>query len=241
MAIDGFFSLVRQERTINQFGNINFQFTQGIGDAVVLFKYHILKKDSPQDLYTSWQVGLGPKIPLGSSDKTNDIGITLNADLQPGSGAWDGVFWSNFARQSSMRPTLMFAATTTYSFKGNNNDYLGSQVYGFGDEFQLIAGFSDRFVLGKMIIDPSLSLRYRLAMEDKNNGIILANTGGQWIFVVPRLTYVIRENMTWHINTELPIYAKITGTQLSPTYRFNTGIYYKFSKNKTENIPIIQF
>ena len=77
--------------------------------------------------------------------------------------------------------------------------------------------------------DVSLSGRYRWAGADIIDGNILSNTGGQWFFVVPRISWLVKD-MKWHINTELPIYADIVGTQLSPTFRINTGFYYLLKK-----------
>ena len=93
-SIDLFLSYVRQERHIFTFQGTNSTVTNGIGDGVLLFKYNFL----PDNLKTTAMVGIGPKIPFGATDKTSDSGIALPADLQPGSGAWDAVFWGTFSQ-----------------------------------------------------------------------------------------------------------------------------------------------
>ncbi|MCH8332079.1 MAG: hypothetical protein IH946_12030, partial [Bacteroidetes bacterium] len=89
-------SAVRQERTINVFGTQNLTVGQGLGDAVILIKYNLLEPENRSG--REIVIGAGPKIPLGASDLTNDIGIILPADLQAGSGSLDGILWGSFSQ-----------------------------------------------------------------------------------------------------------------------------------------------
>ena len=163
-AVDVLFSYVRQERRIFRQNNLaDFTFTEGFGDLVLLLKYKLL---SAQDDATSLSVGLGTKLATGAADRRFN-GIRLNADLQPGSGATDGLFWAQFTHQVAFRPSLGMSLNTIYSYKGTNNNYLPitvnnetiSQAYQFGEEWQLIFNISDRLILGKNLIDPYLTLR----------------------------------------------------------------------------------
>lgn len=225
--IDGFFAFVRQERKIENPGlPTNFQHTEGIGDAVLLLKYTLVSNNT-----RTWVIGLGPKIPLGTSD-LKDNGILLSADLQPGSGSWDGVAWSNLSQQIKARPSMTFVGTVTYRLSGTNPNFRINQDYQFGNEFQAIAGLSDQLVLGKLLVDPSVSLRYRRAGVDKADKAEVPNTGGEWIFFNPSLGFRISERLSYNVSGELPLYANITGTQLTPTFRFNTGFYYIISRKK---------
>jgi len=225
-SVDGFFSFVRQERTISQFGNENFTYSQGIGDAVVLFKYKLL---SFQNDATALQIGFGPKIPLGAADRKDDRGITLNADLQPGSGAWDAIFWSQFAHAMAFRPSLSLISTVTYAYKGVNDSYLGSESYQFGQEWQIMAGLSDRLFIGKNIVDPSLRLQFRTVRPDQFNDEQQPGTGGEWVFIIPGFTYWLNPDLSVNANLSLPIYARLEDTQVTPTYRFTTGVYYRLA------------
>jgi len=230
-SVDAFFSWVRQEREINQFGNTNFNFTQGIGDAVFLFKYQILKSPGNQRILTA---ALGAKPPVGPSDLTNGEGLTANADLQPGSGAWDGIAWGQFTQVLPWRPTMSLTATASYSLKGENPDYLGSQVYQFGNELQVSAGISDRLIIGEQVIDPGVTFRYRRAGNDLNNGQDVPSTGGQWVFINPTVGYWLHPDMSLNANVTLPLFADIAGTQVTPTYRFNLGFFYRFQLGKND-------
>lgn len=226
LSVDGLFAFVRQERTINQFGNEDFTFSQGLGDAVLLFKYKVLTLNNNN---TVLSLGAGPKIPLGPSDLNSQEGIPLNADLQPGSGAWDAILWAEGVQNLAFRPSMSLSARLIYALKGTNNNYLGEESYQFGNEIQVITSLSDRVVLGKALIDPTLSLRFRSVTFDRFNNERLPSTGGSWWFIRPGLNYWIKENLSIDASVELPIYSNILGTQVTPTYIIDVGIYYRLN------------
>ena len=95
-AIDALLSYVFQERKIVFDDLINQTNTNGLGDAILMAKF-ILSRISENR--SELQLGIGPKIPLGQSGLANTSDITLNADMQPGSGSWDLISWSYYARQ----------------------------------------------------------------------------------------------------------------------------------------------
>jgi len=231
ISVDALFSWVWQERSINQFGNNDFTSTNGIGDAVLLFKYKLY---STADNRTTVTTALGAKAPLGQSDLKRNDGLTINADLQPGSGAWDGIAWGQLVHVLNLRPSMSYNATAVYGFKGKNNSYLGSQTYQFGNELQLTAGLADRFLIGQVIIDPSVSLRFRHVRPDRLNDNDLPSTGGTWVFVNPGFSYWLTPQYAFTTRLEIPLYANITGTQVTPTYRINIGLSAKINLKKKE-------
>lgn len=252
-SLDLFFSWVRQERTNFTNGTqSDFRFTAGVGDPVMLFKYKILSLNENQSTLTG---GLGIKPPLGASNKTFE-GFRLNADLQPGSGAWDGILWAQFTQVMNFRPSMSLIGTSSYRIRGTNNSFQetinpvtgirNAQPYQFGNDFQLILGISDRLIFGKTLIDPALLFRYRYAGIDQIKPDLVSefndipNTGGQWIFINPSLSYWIGTNASVNINAELPLYANITGTQVSPSIRLNLGFYYKLEGKKSNSIISLQ-
>ncbi len=229
-AIEGLFTWVNQRRKISQFGNQNLDQTSGIGDAVLLLKYNfpeLLGKTS------NLAIGLGTKVPLGSSTETNSQGITLNADLQPGSNAWDIIYWTSFSKNFNFRPSLTFSSRAIYRSTGTNNSYFGNSTYKFGNEFQGFISFSDQFTLFKTLTDPSISFKYRNANLDKIDGFDLDNTGGDWVSIIPNFSINLTPNITFSTKTEIPIYNNVDGTQLTPTYRITTGLLLKISPKNT--------
>ena len=227
MSADIFLSYVKQERTIRQFSNTDYVSTNGIGDAALLLKYSLSEPSNQKLLLT---LAAGPKMPTGRSNLTREDGIPLNADLQPGSGSWDGLFWMNGLYKFPSRPSINASLTFIYSLKGKNNNYLNNQTYQFGNEMQALFSINDSFILGKKILDTSLFFRYRKALEDRFNELEMPNTGGEWIFLAPNLAYNFSQKIAISSSFEIPVYAKVKGTQLSPTYRLNVGMFFKINK-----------
>jgi len=228
------FTWVNQTRTISQFGNENLTETSGIGDAVFLLKYAI-----PKVLGASSQInlGLGAKAPLGKSDISTAQGIQLTADLQPGSGAWDGIGWVSFSKGVGFRPSAVVSASFTYRLTGKNNSYLNNTaIYEFGNAFQANLGYTDQFLLFNTIINPGLIFKYRKAGIDRIDNSNIPNTGGEWVFVRPELSIQLSPSIALLARLELPIYSNVDGTQLTPTTRFTTGLSFKLNKKETNII-----
>ncbi len=226
-AIDGLFSYVMQGRKVTFEDQINRVNTQGFGDAVIMAKF-ILSRVS--ETGSELQLGVGPKLPLGRSDLTNDSGITLNADMQPGSGSWDLITWAYFARQFERRPSMLATVRIVGRLNGMNTEYLDTQTYRFGNSMQFYVGIGDQLALGNLLVSPSLSLRYRYTDGDQINGQTLDNTGGQWINVLPAISLHLGPNTILHLIPEIPLYSNVGGTQLTPTFRMQVGFYHTFSR-----------
>ncbi len=222
LAVEALISYVNQQRKI--LTNDNITETSGLGDVTLLARY-LLINDTIN--HQGLSLGAGTKLPTGSSDKTTDQGIGITADLQPGSGAADGIFWLRYFEQLAKRPSASLSAQTIYSLKGRNKDYLNTFEYKFGDELQLRATYTDQFALGSNLIDPALSLRYRNAQKDVQEDFDLPNTGGNWIYLEPAFTFWIAPKIGLTANSNIPVYANVTGTQLSTSFRLNTGIFLK--------------
>ncbi len=229
ITVEAILSGVRQNRTINQNGFQDVTETNGLGDAVFMGHYTYLQKSTIEMAF-----GAGFKAPTGPSDLKNDRGLTLNADLQPGSGAWDGIFHHRISKSLPSRPSLSITNLITYRLTGVNRDYLGSQEYEFGDEFSIILGASERTAILKNLWGYGLNLRYRHAAQDINDDQLLPNTGGQWLFLAPMISWYAGSNTAINLNAEVPLFSRVTGTQLTPTYRINVGVYFSFSTVKEQ-------
>jgi hypothetical protein len=228
-SMEGLFTWVNQRRKITQFGGVNLGQSSGIGDALLLAKYNfsdVIGKNS--DL----NVGVGTKIPLGSSTEKSKGGITLNADLQPGSNAWDILYWTSISKSMNFRPSLNISSRVIFRSTGTNNDYFGDSTYKFGNDFQAFIGFSDQFLLFKTISSSSISFKYRNAQQDKIGGFNLDNTGGNWVSIIPNFSINISPNLVFSTKAELPIHSNVDGTQLTPTYRLTTGVLFTIAPKK---------
>lgn len=225
-----FMSYIRQERIVNQFGNRNRTTAEGLGDAVLLLKYKLISGSIKKE---NWLIGAGSKIPTGSSDRKDKNDIALNADLQPGSGAWDIISWTQFSKNLTIRPSLTWSATGTFSKKGKNRNYLGSQVYQFGDELILIGGLSDQFVTGSLLWGASLQTIFRYARQDENDGEKTPGTGGRWIFVRPGFTIKPGKTSAINVSVNAPAYSWLRDVQLTPTIRYNVSFYFEVTNKNS--------
>ena len=237
IAIDGLISYVNQSRKITYVDNIDEVNTYGIGDAVIIGKFLLSRLDKNG---IELQLGIGPKIPIGRHDITTNDGISLNADIQPGSGSWDLISWAYFIRQFKFRPSATFSVRVVSRLNGTNKKYFGNQSYHFGNSFQIYIGAGDQFLIGNALILPSISLRYRKALPDKVNEFELDNTGGDWINIIPAIGWQIFEYTILNIIPEIPIYSRVEGIQLTPTFRAQIGIYHTFKLKSDNEFKTIQ-
>lgn len=235
LLVEGLISWVNQKREITQLSNLNLDQTSGIGDGVLLLRYMILNNED-----YSLIAGVGGKIPIGSTKETNDLGIRLNADLQPGSNSFDFLFTSTFIKRFNFRKTTSVIGRLTYRKTGVNSEYQDINEYKFGNEFQSFLGISDSFLVWGQIINPSLSFKYRKVFFDKLNNTRIANTGGNWLFINPNFSLKITPKINFSTSIEIPLYANVDGIQLTPTYRVNTGITIQFSKKNNKGTNLIQ-
>lgn len=242
-SFDAFIPFVRQERRSNI--NDSEETTFGLGDVVFLLKYALWANEDKSSVVT---LGTGVELPTGKTDFNNSFGNVLLADLQPGSGSYDMVFWGQFLHNFKARPTLNWLSQTTLKINGQNEDFgegLTATTYRFGNEFQFLTGLSDRILLGKSLVDPSLLIRYRRTLSDRSrpNNIPqdlteVPSTGGQWIFLNPSFSVWLNTDWSVTLGVEFPLFADIVGTQVTPTYRFNAGMYYRLSlKEKETALP----
>lgn len=224
------FSWVNLRRKISQFDNENLDQTSGIGDAVVLLKYNFPKLLGENSVFN---IGLGTKIPLGSSTETNNIGITLNSDLQPGSNSWDIIYYTLASKNFNFRPSANIFLKTIYRNTGANNEYLTNRQFKFGNEIQSEIGISDQFTLSKTLFSPSLSFKYRSAKKDKIDEFELENTGGDWLFLIPNFSINLLPSIVFNTKAEIPLYSNVGGTQLTPSYRISSGFLINITRKKS--------
>jgi len=230
-SVDVLISGVRQERKISRSVGDDLTRTTGFGDATILTKYSLLNNER-----MSLTPGLGIKLPTGASDLLRNDGIALSADLQPGSGATDLIYWLHYAVNSVITEGGTFFLAAIHSRKGINDDYLGSKAYQFGDEWQVGAGLSIQTVIKSWITVPALMIRYRQATSDAIDDQTLPSTGGSWIFANPSIAISTNPETSWTFSLDLPLMARIQGIQVTPTYRLNVAFYHKlyFSKYKSQ-------
>jgi hypothetical protein len=167
---------------------------------------------------TEFSFGGGIKLPIGKSD-TKIVGIAAE-DMQPGTGSWDFIAWGYASRKIPFLFGLEFFGGVSSRFNGNN-----SRDYKFGNE--VICSFGAR-VQDQKIIDYSLYARYRWADNDRRFDADVPNTGGQWFYLIPALTFHITKDIGLKTEGEIPLYRKLNGfRQFTTTSLVSFSIFYE--------------
>lgn len=214
--------VIRQTRSIIGFeGSDDFNAIQGLGDFAFLLKYRIFTATVTSPF--QWVIGAGPNVPTGKTDFTNRQGLTLAADMQPGSGSWDGIVWSYLQKDRLFIPNLGVTSVLTYRYSGTNKDYHDVQHYRFGNEFQLNLGANYNFVAG---IPISLFLfgRFRHQTPDYIDGNRFPSSGGLWIYTIPGVNIQFMNGISFRISSEWPLLRWVEGTQLTTGYKFSAAL-----------------
>lgn len=203
-------------------GSENTLTIRGIGDGLFMLKY-VLHKNTMSEQY-QLAVGGGVKVPFGTTSLTQN-GLTLNADMQPGTGAWDGVIWSYFSKTFAPSSTINAFIYSTYRRTGTNERFGNNDRYRFGNEWVTNAGITDTII-------PDLSyiamINYRSTASDQRNGQQLPNTGGKWINLEPALQYQIAQGLSAKASGKIPVYQYLNGIQPTTAYTVSLSVFYNF-------------
>ncbi|MDB4583092.1 transporter [Draconibacterium sp.] len=228
----GVVPFIRQTRAIQAYAGEDFTSAQGLGDMVFLAKYRLI--NSKKLIEIDWVIGAGPKIPTAKTDFTNNQGLILPADMQPGSGSIDGIFWSYFRNSRFLKnPNIGLAAVTTFRYSGANKQYNKTQTYKFGNEFQFNVGLNYNF-FAKWPINVFTFLRYRIQAEDIIDGNVFPSSGGQWIYAIPGINIPFSPNWSFRLSGDIPVYRKLDGTQLTTSYKLTAAVLFNIPFKNTD-------
>lgn len=235
LSFSGILTILDQDRTTRSAigGSGQFLSVNGVGDAMVIAKYTIV----PMTLQSQRQlsIGGGVKLPLGKSTIRGDNGVLIAADMQPGTGAWDGVLWGSFSQGLTQSRKLNMYASATFRFTGSTDRFdLGDANYRFGDEFVGNIGLGFRH---SSKLEYTMGLRYRSAQPEESRLIAgnpfteQPNSGGKWVNLSPGINLNLSQTLALRASGQLPLYRDLEGTQFSTTYSLSVSVFYTFLKN----------
>jgi hypothetical protein len=224
VTITALLSFVDQQRNIDPNTNMNNELTtRGVGDMVIMAKYNFITLDIVDQRELAFGTGL--KIPLGSSDLSSN-GILLPADMQPGTGSWDGIFWGYFSQgylpalPMNLFANVSFRVNTTNKRFGQNNS-----GYKFGNELIANLGLGYRT---DSLFDFTMLVKYRTTFADEFDNDDIPNTGGHWVYAVPGLNLKFNDKFTTRLSAQFPFYRNVNGIQLTTTFTASVSILYSF-------------
>lgn len=226
--LSGTFSYVQKTRTTglqNPQGSQELE-ASGIGDALFLLKYNVIE----QTLWKPYQlmVGGGVKAPLATNSLRSE-GLALNADMQPGTGSWDGIGWMLFS-YTVRSQNLNIYSVNSFKKTTSASRFSEDDQYQFGNEFNSILGMSkpafEKFSL-------SLQMKYRTAEADQRNDSRMPSTGGEWLNIIPGVGYSFTDRLSFQVAGEIPLYQNVNGTQPSTTYIVRASMFFSLDKANT--------
>lgn len=207
---------------------------KGIGDLIIFPRYNVFSKNTPKH-QTDFTLGLGSKIPIGEYDQTyigfinpttgDTVRFRKSPGLQPSSGSNDFIFYASFYRGykiSQLRYNLNF----TYLMRGTNPVGV---VYGDIYNVSLSAGksFFQKLYLGLELKGESLD-----TVLDPKYLTTKYNTGGKKLSVAGRISFTLKQKLTFTAFSDFPIFQYVNGTQVASQYLINFGIIYRFAPIK---------
>jgi Putative MetA-pathway of phenol degradation len=221
----------------------------GIGDLTLLGQYRFYNDRAAR---TELALLLGVKAPTGATNRHTDTGELFDAEFQPGSGSWDGLF--GLAATKRIGP-WSFDANVLYvlATEGTQNTDLGDRVlYNAAVAYRLTGGAPG---LGPMQLGalpdpmwhggpgthhhahqeaaagPALDLVLELNGEwhakEVQSGIKDPNSGGNTLYLAPGVRFS-KDNWSSYVSVGIPIINDLNGIQAEPEVRVVTGVAITF-------------
>ena len=227
--------------------------TSGFGDVTVLGQYRFLNN---QVSGTQAAVLFGVKAPTGATNLVDPFGEIFEAEFQPGSGSWDGLFGAAFSQR--LTPALSFHANvlaiatgtgTQDTNLGNRFLYNGALAYRLfgetagephshspqnafahaGHDHSRMATKAPMVAAphGHVALDALLEINGEWHDKQRTLGVTDPNSGGTTIFVSPGLRLTV-ENWSSYVLVGIPVVNDYNGIQATPTWRVLAGVSVVF-------------
>lgn len=211
-------------------GVANLGSAAGIGDLLAFGQFRFLQLAQPN---AHAALFLGFKAPSGVTDRRSRAGEKLEAELQPGSGSWDGLFGLAYTHNLA---ALTFNASTVYTVVTE-----GSQNTDLGDIFSYNAALSYRlplgagrigewFFLGAGGFGVDLILEFNGQWRDKTriSGHADKNSGGNVGYLSPGVRLLLGRYTNLGFSFGIPVVDNLNGDQDNLDFRLVGGLNFYF-------------
>lgn len=194
-------------------GNVIEYSNKGIGDFSLFIKYNPFGDNYffPFKLIFAG----GVKFPTGDFLTEKD-GVQLPIDIQPGTGSLDYIFW--LLASFDLLDYISFTQSAYFKFSGSN-----SKGYDIANEF--ISNTGLYYPLNKYFTIAFLG-RIQIRGYDYLDSQIVVNSGRTLIEWIPMLITTLN-NYTLRSYFCFPVFVKVNGSQLTPTWRFGLEFSYQ--------------
>ena len=205
----------------------------GLGDAAVDLKYQIvnLKKQ-----LLSISTSIKTSIPIGEFNQM-DKNVILPIDIQPSSGSF------------KLKPALSFSKRF-HGSKFSLNSFLSSEFsqrintdrskYKYGNLYSFVisashatskklnTGLGFNFTLREKAINRDVIVN-TIGVKHWGNWVIVDATGGVFINIQPRISYLLSDDIGITTSLNIPVYRNVNGIQLINKYILVLGVSKGFT------------
>lgn len=198
--------------------------SSGLGDITALGKYRFWNSE-----ITHAALLLGAKFPTGKTDVTHE-GEKLEAEHQPGSGSWDGIFGfaiSRVAGPVSIDSNVLYFAVT----EGARDTDLGDRFqYNLAVSYRIGGGIHEHsdFTHHHRALDFVLELNGEWTDQQEIDGEEDNDSGGNEIFLSPGIRYVPTENWSAQLSVGIPAISDLREGHTDSDYKIFAGIVRSF-------------
>jgi hypothetical protein len=225
--------------------------SRGFGDAVLLAQGRFLN-----NVMTGTQAAflIGVKAPSGVTSRHDAEGLLFEAEFQPGSGSWDGLFGLAMTQRFgawSLDGNVLYQLTTT----GTQDTNLGSRfLYNAAVSYRVVGATSDAHAAfahaghehkrsakhdhkkgaahthvetPSWAVDLVLELNGERHEMQKIAGVQDVNSGGTTVLIAPgiRVSY---GSVSGFVSVGLPVVNQVNGLQSKTDYRVISGLAASF-------------
>lgn len=174
----------------------------GFGDLSLLGRYRIVKQGGNG---VDVSVVAGIRMPTGKTSVKDPEGELLEADHQPGSGAWNPIVGLALTRRNgplSLDANVMYTIATK-----------GTQETDLGDLLNYNAALSYRALDRGTTLDLVLELNGEWKQKQTIAGITDENSGGNILLLSPGLRLSLGKNAMAYVSVGIPILQDVNGIQ----------------------------
>lgn len=157
---------------------------------------------------------VGARLPLGQSELKDEHGAMRDHHVQPGSGAWAGIFGAQ----------LLYNAGKVPLFVGVGYQANGTSDHDFAYGNVLRYNFAAQYSLGRFV-DLIGEVNGRYARFDNEGGAEVPHTGGSAVYASPGLRWNLFSGMALRTQVQIPIVERLNGEQ-DEDVNFRTGLIF---------------
>jgi hypothetical protein len=191
----------------------------GLGDARVLARRQWMSEDRAGSTLFFYGITAGVKAPTGEFDRTNRAGDVAERSLQPGSGTTDVLLGSYFSQVLPAFASSWFAQVLWQAPLSERDDYKPGR--------RLSADVGYRYEATERV---GLMLQLNALHRGRDSGAQAepADTGGEFLFVSPGVSYAVSKAIQLYAFFQKPLYQHVNGVQLVSDWSVVAGLNMRF-------------